>query len=213
MRLRILLLSTAIKMETRTSPHTYPHACLSSRCCYLYRYHVGGSGDSIPNVENILSPELVPLNLGRSPSLKGRLSPKEFKMKTSSPKRVSEFKTFQNKIISKESEVDFLFFGNCQALTCAYLVDVSSKYSAIRVLLTPNTIEEIKSGEQDFSQLIAKCKRVVLQLPINSERNKMILPALEGHSVKRVYSLTEVFDDNENKIKQDQAAAFTAVQD
>ena len=41
----------------------------------------------------------------------------------------------------------------------------------------------------------------------------MILPVLEGHSVKRVYSLTEVFDDNENKIKQDQTAAFTAVQD
>ena len=41
----------------------------------------------------------------------------------------------------------------------------------------------------------------------------MILPVLEGHSVKRVYSLTEVFDDNENNIKQDQAAAFTAVQD
>jgi len=41
----------------------------------------------------------------------------------------------------------------------------------------------------------------------------LILPVLEGHSVKRVYSLTEVFDDNENKIKQDQAAAFTAVQD
>ena len=40
----------------------------------------------------------------------------------------------------------------------------------------------------------------------------MILPVLEGHSVKRVYSLTEVFDDNENKIKQDQAAAYTAVQ-
>ena len=41
----------------------------------------------------------------------------------------------------------------------------------------------------------------------------LILPVLEGHSVKRVYSLTEVFDDNENKIKQDQATAFTAVQD
>ncbi|NLZ16609.1 MAG: transposase, partial [Desulfobulbaceae bacterium] len=30
------------------------------------------------------------------------------------------------------------------------------------------------------------------------------MPIIEGQSVKRVHSLTEVFDDNENKIKQDQ---------
>jgi len=41
----------------------------------------------------------------------------------------------------------------------------------------------------------------------------MILPVLEGHSVKRVYSLTEVFDDNDNNIKQGRAAAFTVAQD
>ena len=44
---------------------------------------------------------------------------------------------------------------------------------------------------------------------VNSiEEEGLILPVLEGHSVKRVYSLTEVFDDNENNIKQDQAASF-----
>lgn len=41
----------------------------------------------------------------------------------------------------------------------------------------------------------------------------MILPVLEGHSVKRVYSLTEVLDDKESNIKQDQAASFSTVQD
>ncbi|NLZ16557.1 MAG: amino acid ABC transporter ATP-binding protein, partial [Desulfobulbaceae bacterium] len=37
----------------------------------------------------------------------------------------------------------------------------------------------------------------------------MILPVVEGHLVKRVHSLTEVFDDNENKIKQDQTTVFS----
>ena len=41
---------------------------------------------------------------------------------------------------------------------------------------------------------------------------KVILPVVEGHPVKRVYSLTEVFDETGNKIKQDQTAAFPAVQ-
>ena len=42
---------------------------------------------------------------------------------------------------------------------------------------------------------------------------EMILPVVEGHPVKRVFSLTEVFVETGNKFKQDQTAAFPAVQD
>lgn len=42
---------------------------------------------------------------------------------------------------------------------------------------------------------------------------RLILRVFEGHSVERIYSLMEVFEDNENKIKQVQAVAITIVQD
>ena len=45
-----------------------------------------------------------------------------------------------------------------------------------------------------------------------AEQLKLILPVVEGHSVKRVYSLNGGIDDNENPIRQEQEKVFPAIQ-